>query len=874
MAWRPLRDATHIEVVESEASARSVLVEHFNDPFEVMVADDTDTELRQAAHAYVEALCAQSFIADELQLPPHWREAMDPASGAHPLFGWLPFDDPATHQSASGPRGSLRSTPAWDQVAVLFACDRFGKDNYLGSGFGLALATRLRQDGNKRKASFLGVSAALPYGVWKSVPSGPRLAVLNSMFDVDSLFRNPASLATIARAATLDDVAIRGVRFAASPDQWWIERRGIGLRRIDGLEVPHAVTMLTSGGTALPTTESITHVAALVADAVGDTQVFDADPSSATGQLVRPTRNDLATRRTPEPILPGVPQGPLEYRHPPGAAKPLVQVLCCPRFVKADGKVQNPPLVRKVSLNAGAPAVISDDASAIQAFRHTRELVRRLQAYGWSPANYFRLTAPEIRIFYRSGISPGPGKDGRTVNARVIPDGWPADAIRWNNPGPAINIHLAGGDLRVRNRARWAAGGPASPAIPMGIGIDKRWMWHEFGHVLLVASTGELEFRFAHSPGDAMAAIASDPDSLLQDARRGLTFPFVFIPRLHNRCAAHGWSWSGTMHQALAAVPDASHPRRKGYASEQILSSSLFRLYRCIGGDAVHRAPPGSLDDRRRASHYTLYLIMQAMQLMGDARIQATSTPAKFVHWLRQAQRHSGLWNITWKKENYTRVGGTLGKVIRWAFEAQGLYGAGNGPGSPENVDIYIQSSRPTIDAGMGDATDFGPGSYVPVPLHWQAAGAAPPRWQADPRAGIKYPTANGRVEVRVGNRGPAMANNVQVRLWVAAWPANANPPDWSPGTWAPCTAVGAAGPNTIPGKTQPLGQAFTFDLPPNPPTAPGRYILLAEASCDEDRPHTDTSLLLSCSTQPTPLVDLVANDNNLGLLVVTIPSA
>jgi hypothetical protein len=297
-----------------------------------------------------------------------------------------------------------------------------------------------------------------------------------------------------------------------------------------------------------------------------------------------------------------------------------------------------------------------------------------------------------------------------------------------------------------------------------------------------------------------------------------------------------------------------------------------------MGGDTDDLAAPPVPDriQRRRASHYTLYLIMQAMQLMGDVRIQATSTPAKFVHWLRQADRLKGVWSVVWDNVPshvpFLRVGGTMGKVIRWAFEAQGLYAVGNGPGLPEKVDIYIQDLRPSTDLRMHDQTDYGPGSYVPVSLHWQDTTEEAPRWQAHPETGIKFPDANGDVEVRVGNRGDQPAANVQVSAWAAAWPANVNPPpDWSAtsGAWRQCTLVGPAT-QAIAGKTPPA-QAFTFHLPANPPLAPGRYILFAQATCPADRPNTDPALLLACSTQPTPLVDLVANDNNLGLLVITI---
>ncbi|MDB5900860.1 MAG: hypothetical protein JWP41_4462, partial [Ramlibacter sp.] len=136
MAWTPSLAATHVEAVFHDESPGSVLVEHFNDPFEVAIADGTDASLRQAAHVYLGELQAHADIGPRLRFPPHWIAALAPARDEHPLFGWLPFDEPqpSTHQDITGPYGSFRFAPAWDDVAMLFAADRLGPDHYLGSG--------------------------------------------------------------------------------------------------------------------------------------------------------------------------------------------------------------------------------------------------------------------------------------------------------------------------------------------------------------------------------------------------------------------------------------------------------------------------------------------------------------------------------------------------------------------------------------------------------------------------------------------------------------------------------------------------------------------------------------------------------------------
>ena len=80
-------------------------------------------------------------------------------------------------------------------------------------------------------------------------------------------------------------------------------------------------------------------------------------------------------------------------------------------------------------------------------------------------------------------------------------------------------------------------------------------------------------------------------------------------------------------------------------------------------------------------------------------------------------------------------------------------------------------------------------------------------------------------------------------------------------------------GRRVMPGKTVPPGGKVRFG-PYTYTNAPaGRHIVLAEANCADDLGNTDTASTISlpplpCSYRPTPLVDLVANDNNLGLRV------
>ena len=129
--------------------------------------------------------------------------------------------------------------------------------------------------------------------------------------------------------------------------------------------------------------------------------------------------------------------------------------------------------------------------------------------------------------------------------------------------------------------------------------------------MLIAGATGALELEFAHSVGDALGAILSDPDSRLADegAWRGVTFPFQSLPnRRHDHTPGDGWSWSGSLARPtrfFAGVGGHHVLNRGGYCSEQIMSSTLFNLYRSLGGDARTAAGKPDKRVRRVAAEHT-----------------------------------------------------------------------------------------------------------------------------------------------------------------------------------------------------------------------------------------------------------------------------
>jgi hypothetical protein len=869
---------------------------------------EDEGEIKKAAFAYLTALHNYDQIDPPIRFPRGWLPALGPTppNASDPKFDWLPIGWPvadAATRDAADPFQSFRAkrTSSQHQTIVLFAGEKLN-GQFIGSGFGLRVIMHAGPlSGGRFQLRITGVTGTFPpegaTAIYDDVVFARGTPLVRALFDPDRLRRAKTAL-------NLSTMQLRGFRITPTPDDnIGVERRAWGLSTIgDGdLATPYVLVYreLWSKSGDLLEDPVVIHRTEFVADATpGRAKVFLRDPASRGGSTDvsrrRPTRSEqeLNAYRTEVEI------GGPALQFPPGPVAPAgnrLVVVVCPLFVRDDLEITpgTPKYVHLPNTDPDQPPVRSDDFSAVSALFAVRDLFVRLDAYGLLATDYFRIAKLPLEVSYRSGVRPGPGKDGQTVNAWVRVRDWD-DNVVGPTPGgmhPTVDMHLALANLSHRARSPWD-GMQRAPAEPVGIAADARWIWHEIGHVLLMASVGELELRFAHSPGDALAAIIADPDSKLAvpsldpdyPEARGRTFPWVFVPRRHDRRTSRGWSWCGCLHRDLAEVPESEQPRRKGYWSEQILSSSLFRLYRCLGGDTIEVANRAAVNAavRRSASHYSVYLIMRGLQLLGTCGIQLGNNPDQFVSVLMQADEGTDTWDVEYplksdettlsppQVERYERVGGCAIKVIRWAFEAQGLYAApgqiNNGPGLPPPVDVYIPDDRGTA---VPTPDDFAPGNYAPVSLDWDPdqSGAGPrPAWQASD-AGIRVQGIN--IHVTVANRGSQPATDVEVSVWICPWPANASPPKWEfdpqdpgNGPWQLCTppiVIANVGPNNT--DTQTASFSHT------PPT--GRYIVLAQASCPDDRANTDRLTTCPCSELATPLRDLVPNDNNLGLRVV-----
>lgn len=285
--------------------------------------------------------------------------------------------------------------------------------------------------------------------------------------------------------------------------------------------------------------------------------------------------------------------------------------------------------------------------------------------------------------------------------------------------------------------------GLAKAGTQFGIAADSRVVWHEFGHAVLWEHVDSPNFGFAHSPGDSLAAILHDPHAG-NIADRFETFPFMNasagLSRRHDRKIAQGWGWFGTKWD-------------RQYGGEQVLSTTLFRVYQAAGGDSNDKA------EQLFASRYVSYLILKGVGLLSFT----TPDPDVYVSALTEADATTELFE--------GHPGGAFGKVFRWSFEQQGLYqppsGSPTQPGQPPEVDVYIDDGRH--------------GHYMPYLADYRGSAEIWNRTHQDgkPAHQAPVPGVQSFAYVRVRNRGLAAATDVTVRGFqarhaqAAVWPTD-----------------------------------------------------------------------------------------------------
>ncbi|GMG31179.1 unnamed protein product [Aspergillus oryzae] len=441
-------------------------------------------------------------------------------------------------------------------------------------------------------------------------------------------------------------------------------------------------------------------------------------------------------------------------------------------------------------------SVETDNFAAANAYYHITKLFRLLAELGFPTKTFFDNTKFPVSVDHR-GFN-------NKVNAQA--------------PGNATGTGSGG---FIFGRA------DPNPNSHIGIAADFRVAAHEFGHALLWDAIHWPGFGFAHSPGDSLAAIYCDPGSDAQD--RSDTFPWnVLVRRRHDREVKDGWAWDGPQYRG-----DGWGPM---YLREQILSTTLFRLYRAIGGDAI-----GDFHKQNWASRYTLYLIIG-----GIATIATTaSMPYQYVSAMISADRDTVL--------GYP--GGAVRKIIRWSFEKQGLYHPLNTP-SPG---VMTRGPPPAVDAYIDDGRD---GEYDYAPM----SGYPPGIWNRQaPDGGLvnQAPVVGvtNYCYVAVKNRGTENAQNVQVTVYESPIP---EPTVWPAHFQTPGTVVPISGP--ISGNRQQTAIAGPFPWTPRADASFDRYSLLAAVRADGDLSNIDASSGLACASGPTDIDNLIPFDNNLAM--------
>ena len=452
----------------------------------------------------------------------------------------------------------------------------------------------------------------------------------------------------------------------------------------------------------------------------------------------------------------------------------------------------------------------SDHFAAVNVYYHVDRLFRLMQGMGFTisgATGYFDGTTFPVTVEHR-------GMSG-AVNAQCT----------GNAAGNGI------GRLEF---------GPCIGGTTVGMCTEFQTVAHEFGHALLHDSVHSPNFGFCHSAGDALAVILNDPYTQPTGTSRFQTFPWCPIggtgERFHNRDIGAGWAWGGSQDNG-------------GYGSEQILSTTLFRVYQVTGGDSTHPHLPSRLTTREQAARYMAYLIFRSIGSLATSPITATPDVGVYATALMSADAG------TTSFDGYP--GGTHRKVIRWSFERQGWYqptGAATPvttPGAAPAVDLYIDDGRA--------------GTYWPyLENFWETTdiwnltapnAATVPSDHTTPVVGV-----TNYCYVRVRNRGTSAANNVVVRAYhnrpstMLVWPG-----DWQSMTTPALPAAGS------PAISIPAGGMVTVGPFEWTPLVRGHECLLAWATNADDRANADTASLMPCANGPTPHWRLVPFDNNIG---------
>ncbi|MCG7893216.1 MAG: choice-of-anchor D domain-containing protein [Candidatus Thiodiazotropha taylori] len=428
--------------------------------------------------------------------------------------------------------------------------------------------------------------------------------------------------------------------------------------------------------------------------------------------------------------------------------------------------------------------VRTDEFLAVNAYYHNDRFFRLVEALGFPLDTYFDGTNFPIDVDHRGF--------GGSNNGHCIGDGDGID-------------HTCYG--RIDN-----TGG-----TPTGNASDWYLVLHELGgHGILYDHVNSANFGFAHSAGDSFGMILNDPYSGWHDGGnndRFLLWPYSALGRRSDRDPAAGWGWGGTNDVG-------------SYSSEQILSTTLFRAYRAIGGDST------DLTRREFSAHLMSYLMLRAVATLSPAT--NPNSPAGFLDALLTAD--AGDWTTRGLS------GGAYAKVLEWSFEMQDL-----NDGDPPLVDVYIDDGRSGEYEYLAD--------HRATTTIWNRHQPDGGGTHQEPVMGTNY------AYVRIRNRGSSQANHVNVRgfhckpLAGHIWPIDFN---------AMQTAeIGA--PSIQPNNAEEV-TVGPFEWVPNP-NQDGDDSMMMVVSAEGDDDHADKYH----AGRTIEDWRLVPNDNNIAIRTVQL---
>ena len=357
---------------------------------------------------------------------------------------------------------------------------------------------------------------------------------------------------------------------------------------------------------------------------------------------------------------------------------------------------------------------------------------------------------------------------------------------------------------------------------------DAMVILHEYGHFLQDrvnpgSSVGNFPSGVGEGFGDFLAAVYYDDKHTNPAETRGLMFSWNANPTE----SSAGRSYK------LAAASETAWDAGGGYERGALWCSTMFELYRKLGGDSARPDRKAAGRDLAIRLH-----ILANMHVLGES---ATVT--------EMAQE---IETADWKMGGWRYPNGLHGKVIRDTFRLRHVREY-----SAPAVDVYVDDGR---NGGYGSAS----GNDMFEEVLWKerhddatdvwVRNVATPGTPADHVARPRV-NAPAFVFARVRNRRASASGPITVRAFRSA---PGRPGRW-PVDWTELAAPPGAMPSTIP--AAPGGGVIVGPFPWTP-TAAGKQAILVVVESAEDRAVTQD---LAAGAQ-VDWMDLVPFDNNLAV--------